>query len=402
MKSMKSMKDQIIACPGFRAAGAACGLKKNGDRDLGLILSDRPASVAGVFTRNRVKAAPVKLCEARLAAGTCRAIIVNSGNANCATGAEGMAHAEEMARIAAESVDLDAHSVLVASTGVIGQALPVEKIRAGAPALAAGLRSDGFGDLARAMMTTDTVPKAEVRTGRIDGRSFTVVAVAKGAGMIRPDLATMLAFVCTDVAAPAGVLGPILKAACDRSFNRISIDGDTSTNDTVLLLANGFSAIELDSQKKQAAFQAVLDDLLMDLARQLVRDGEGVTKVVEIRVKGTARTQDAYKVADTVAHSPLVKTAFFGEDANWGRILAAAGRSGVDINPDLIDIYFDDVQMAASGLGCGAAAEARATAVMKKPEYTVTIDLNTGDGGASLLSCDFSVDYVKINADYRS
>jgi glutamate N-acetyltransferase/amino-acid N-acetyltransferase len=194
----------------------------------------------------------------------------------------------------------------------------------------------------------------------------------------------------------------MLKAACDRSFNRISIDGDTSTNDTALLLANGVSGIDLNSAEKRAAFQTVLDEILLTLAKQLVRDGEGVTKLVEIRVKGAASSSDAFQVADTVAHSPLVKTAFFGEDANWGRILAAAGRSGVAIDPDGIDIYFDAVQMAADGLGCGAAAEARATAVMKKPAYTVTVDLNTGDAEASLLTCDFSVEYVRINADYRS
>jgi glutamate N-acetyltransferase/amino-acid N-acetyltransferase len=394
--------DQIVTCPGFRAAGVACGLKKTGDRDLGLIVSDGPASVAGVFTRNRVKAAPVRLCEARVAAGTCRAVIVNSGNANCATGAQGMAHAEEMARLAAQAVGVEPESVLVASTGVIGVPLPLERIRAGAPALADALRPEGFGDLARAMMTTDTVPKAQVRTGEIDGNTFTVAAVAKGAGMIRPDMATMLAFVCTDVAAAPQALKAMLRTSCDRSFNRISIDGDTSTNDTVLLLANGGSGIRLDAEAAGTAFQAVLDETLLTLARQLVKDGEGVTKLVEVRVEGADTRAEALRVADTVAHSPLVKTAFFGEDANWGRIIAAAGRSGVDLDPDRIDIYFDEVQMAAAGLGCGAAAEARATAVMKRSEYTLTIDLNSGDAGASLLTCDFSLDYVRINADYRS
>jgi glutamate N-acetyltransferase/amino-acid N-acetyltransferase len=394
--------NKTVTCPGFRAAGVACGLKKNGDKDLGLIVSDLPASVAGVFTRNRVKAAPVRLCETRVAAGTCQAVIVNSGNANCATGAEGMAHAEEMARLAARALGLKSERVLVASTGVIGTPLPVERIRDGVPALADGLRPQGFDDLARAMMTTDTVPKAEVRTAEIDGKHFTMAAVAKGAGMIRPDMATMLAFVCTDVAAEPATLRSMLRRACDNSFNRISIDGDTSTNDTVLLMANGLSEIVLDSESVQAHFQTVLDEMLLSLARQLVKDGEGVTKLVELRVKGAASRNDAVQVADTVAHSPLVKTAFFGEDANWGRIMAAVGRSGVDLDPDRLDVYFDDVQMAAAGLGCGATAEARATAVMKRPEYKVTIDLNSGDAEASLLTCDFSVDYVKINADYRS
>jgi glutamate N-acetyltransferase/amino-acid N-acetyltransferase len=393
--------NKSLACPGFRAAGVACGLKKNGAKDLGLIVSDGPASAVGVFTRNRVKAAPVRLCEARLAAGTCQAVIVNSGNANCATGTEGLAHAEEMACIAAEAVGVDPQAVLVASTGVIGQPLPVEKIKAGAPTLAEALRPDGFGDLARAMMTTDTKPKAEVRTGRFGEREFTVAAVAKGAGMIRPDMATMLSFVCTDVGASPEVLKPMLRAACDRSFNRISIDGDTSTNDTVLLLANGVSGVELDSEAARDAFQAVLGELLLDLAKQLVKDGEGVTKLVEVKVRAASR-EDALRIADTVAHSPLVKTAFFGEDANWGRILMAAGRSGVDFDPDRLDIYFDAVQMVAAGRGCGEAAEAKATRVMKQSEYAVTLDLNAGEAEASLLTCDFSLDYVKINADYRS
>ncbi|MDJ0784512.1 MAG: bifunctional glutamate N-acetyltransferase/amino-acid acetyltransferase ArgJ [Desulfosarcinaceae bacterium] len=394
--------EQTIQCPGFRAAGVACGLKPNGDKDLGLIVADRPASVAGVFTRNRVKAAPVQLCQERLAAGTCSAVIINSGNANCATGAQGRTDAEAMARIAAEAVGVDPQSVLVASTGVIGQPLPIERIRDGVPTLVAGLRHDGFGDLARAMMTTDTVPKAEVRWGEVDGKRFTVAAVAKGAGMIRPDMATMLAFVCTDVAADPRVLRTLLQAACDRSFNRISIDGDTSTNDTVLLMASGVSGIRLEAEAAQHRFQSLLDEMLLALAKQLVKDGEGVTKVVEIRVHGAADRSAALKVADTIAHSPLVKTAFFGEDANWGRILAAAGRSGIELDPDRVDIYFDDVQMAAAGQGCGDAAEARAAAIMKLPAYAVTVDLHAGDAAASLLTCDFSVDYVKINADYRS
>ena len=392
----------IIMCPGFEAAGIAAGLKKKNKKDLGLIFSKVPANVAGVFTRNRVKAAPVILDRERIKSGVCQAIIVNSGNANCCTGEQGIRDAEAMASLSASELGISEDLVLVASTGVIGEPLPIEKIKAAIPDLVGSLQTDGIPDLARSIMTTDTVPKMVFGQGVVEGKTFVVTGVAKGAGMIRPDMATMLCFVFTDANAASDVLKEALVPAIDRSFNRITIDGDTSTNDTVLMMANGMSGAVIENPSHKEIFQKVLDRIFLDLAKQVVRDGEGVTKLVEIIVRGAASDSDARKVADTVAHSPLVKTAFFGEDANWGRIIGAVGRAGVDVDPDRIDLYFDDVQMVKAGMGCGKAVEVEATKVLKKSEFTVAVHLNMGQGFGSMITCDFSVDYVRINADYRS
>ncbi len=389
-------------CSGFKAAGIAAGLKKKGKKDLGLMVSEIPATVAGVFTRNRVKAAPVILDRRRIKTGVCQAIIVNSGNANCCTGEQGIRDAETMANLAASELGISEDLVLVASTGVIGESLPIEKIDAAIPTLVDSLKSEGIPDLARSIMTTDTVPKMLSAHGVVDGKTFTVTGVAKGAGMIRPDMATMLCFVCTDVKISSEILKEILVKAVNRSFNRITIDGDTSTNDTVLVMANGLSGAVIQSPAQKDIFQKILDETFLDLAKQLVRDGEGVTKLVEIMVRNALSDSDAQKVVDTVAHSPLVKTSFFGEDANWGRIAGAVGRAGVQIDPYKIDVYFDDVQMVKAGMGQGKTVEAKATKVLKRPEFTVTIDLNSGSGSGSILTCDFSVDYIRINADYRS
>ena len=389
-------------CMGFKAAGMHAGLKKNGAPDLGLIFSETPAAVAAVFTRNQVQAAPVVLDRQRVAAGRSRAIIVNSGNANCCTGEGGMRAAARLGAAAARALGLADEDVLVASTGVIGQPMPVEKIEAAAPTLVEKLTPDGFSQLARAIMTTDTEPKVVFRTGRVGERPYHIAAVAKGAGMIRPDMATMLCFICTDADLPRADLDQALRRAVDASFNRITIDGDTSTNDTVILMANGASGTKLHAAADRDRFAALLEDALLELAHWIVRDGEGVTKTVEIRVRGARTSDDARRVADTIAHSPLVKTAFFGQDANWGRILAAAGRAGVTLDPKRLYLYFDDVQMVAGGVGCGPDAEARATAVLKLPAFTVTLELNRGTEAARLLTCDFSLDYVKINADYRT
>jgi len=391
-----------IMCAGFKAAGLAAGIKKKGEKDLGLMVSRVPATVAGVFTKNQVKAAPVILDRRRIKTGVCQAIIVNSGNANCCTGEQGIRDAETMARVAGSELGISEDLVLVASTGVIGEPLPIEKINAAIPPLVNSLQSEGIPNLARAIMTTDTVPKMVSAQGVVDGKTFTVTGVAKGAGMIRPDMATMLCFVCTDVKISSEILKEILVKAVNRSFNRITIDGDTSTNDTVVVMANGLSGAVIQSSAQKEIFQKISDEIFLDLAKQLVRDGEGVTKLVEIVVRNAVSDSDARKIADTVAHSPLVKTAFFGEDANWGRIAGAVGRAGVQLDPDKIDVYFDNVQMVKAGMGQGKTVEADATRVLKRPEFTVTIDLNSGSGSGSILTCDFSVDYVRINADYRS
>ena len=391
-----------LTCKGFSACGMAAGIKKKGGLDLGLLVSDRPARVAAVFTRNRVQAAPVLLDRQRVRSGTARAVIVNAGNANCANGPQGLAAAAAMTAAVARALDVPDDQVLAASTGVIGAPFPIEAVQAAIPALVGRLDENGVADLARAIMTTDTRPKTALRNGSVGDRPYGILAVAKGAGMIRPDMATMLCFACTDAEVAAADLQAMLQRAVDGSFNRITIDGDTSTNDTVILMANGAAGAQVRSQPDQAAFQRLLDELLMDLARQMVKDGEGVTKLVDLTVRGARSDADARAVAETVAHSPLVKTAFFGQDANWGRIIAAAGRAGVALDPGRLDLYFDAVQMVKNGTGCGPAAEAKASAVLKKPEFAVTLDLNQGSGSAGLLTCDFSVDYVRINADYRS
>ncbi len=389
-------------CPGFQAAGVSCGLKKNGQKDLGLIYSEVTANVAGVFTQNRIQAAPVLLDRQRITRGVCRALIVNSGIANCCTGEQGMRDAVLMASFAAAGFGIAEEEVLVSSTGVIGEPLPVEKIKAAMPALIDALHEEGIHDFAEAIMTTDMVPKVISRRGELNGKVFTVTGVAKGSGMICPDMATMLCYVMTDIQASPGLLKEMLKAAVDRSLNRITVDGDTSTNDTVLLMANGRSAVEISNDAQRDIFQPVLDDVLMALAKWLIKDGEGATKLVEIVVKGAGSDMDARRIADTVANSNLFKTALFGEDANWGRILAAVGRAGATVEPGKIDVRFGSVLMVQNGMGCGKAAEVEVTKVLKQSDFDITIDLKLGKGQSSVLTCDFSIDYVKINADYRS
>ncbi len=393
---------KIIPCPGFKAAGTAAGIKKNGRKDLGLIVADAPATVAGVFTRNQVQAAPVRLDRERVAGGICRAVIANSGNANCCTGEDGYRHALRMAQAAAAGTGVPEQQVLVASTGVIGEPLRVVCIEQTLPALVRALRPEGVADFAEAIMTTDRVPKGISRQGRIDGHRFTVTGVAKGAGMIRPDVATMLCFIMTDVQAEPDLLKKALTLGADRSFNRITVDGDTSTNDTILLMASGLSGASLSGPAAPAEFQTVLDEVMLSLAKWIVKDAEGSNKLVEIIVAGAGCDADARRIAETIAHSPLVKTALFGEDANWGRILAAAGRAGVPLDPDRVDLFIGPIQMVSGGMGRGKEIETEATRWLKGAEVAITLDLHAGAGRASMYTCDLSIDYVKINADYRS
>jgi glutamate N-acetyltransferase/amino-acid N-acetyltransferase len=377
-------------------------LKKSGAKDLGVLISQTPAAVAGLFTRNRVQAAPVLLCRERVRGGIARAVLVNSGNANCCTGDAGMQTARGTTAVLAAELGVPSEQVLPASTGVIGVPLPADPIEAAVPKLVQKVCPEGLQEFAEAIMTTDTVPKVAGRRGRVGGRNFGITGVAKGAGMIRPDLATMLCFICTDVAAESGALQAVLSATVRRSLNRITIDGDTSTNDTVLALANGLSGVELQQPQTRDVFQRLLGELLDDLARRLISDAEGATKLFEVIVQGAASEDEALQVARTVADSSLVKTAVFGEDANWGRVLAAAGRSGVPLDPRRIDLYFGDVMMVRDGQGCGPEAEAQTTAILRRPAFRLTIDLHMGTETASVLTCDLSLDYVRINADYRS
>jgi glutamate N-acetyltransferase/amino-acid N-acetyltransferase len=391
-----------ITCKGFKAAGIASGVKSHNNKDLGIIFSTVPAVAAGVFTRNQIKAAPVLLDQLRIKNGLCRGVVANSGNANCYTGNKGMEHARVMARTAAKALKVEEETFLVASTGVIGQYLPIGKIEASTPVLAQALSAEGFIDFAEAIMTTDTVPKISSRKGLVDSKPYSIIAIAKGAGMIRPDMATMLCFICTDAKIDNPFLQETLTEVVNRSLNCITVDGDTSTNDTVLMLSNGKSGAVLSTSDHRREFTILLDDLLMDMAVKLVKDGEGVNKLVRLCVDGAAGYNDAKKVVDTVAHSPLVKTAFFGQDANWGRIMMAVGRSGAKIDPGRIDLYFDQIQLVEKGNYCGANAEKKAAAILKKSEFIVTINLNMGIAKAWILTCDLSLDYVKINADYRS
>ncbi|MGD8703612.1 MAG: bifunctional glutamate N-acetyltransferase/amino-acid acetyltransferase ArgJ [Desulfosarcina sp.] len=391
-----------LTCKGYTFGGMAAGIKKNGERDLGLILSDRPAGVAAVFTNNLVQAAPVLLDRQRVQSGMVRALIVNSGNANCATGRQGMAAAKAMTAAAAQGLHVPEDQVLAASTGVIGVPMPMDRVEAAIPELVDGLHENGLPDLARAIMTTDTRPKMGVSNGVAGGLPYRIIAVAKGAGMIRPDMATMLCFICTDAGMDVSDLQNTLKRSVDVSFNQITIDGDTSTNDTVILMANGASGARIQTDADHRAFRHLLDQVCLDLARQMVKDGEGVTKVVDLTVRGALSDSDARAIVEAIAHSPLVKTAFFGQDANWGRIIAAAGRAGVFLEPDRLDLFFDQVQLVKDGTGCGLTAEKQATQALRQPEFSVALDLNLGKGSASMLTCDFSLEYVRINADYRS
>nr|HID58447.1 bifunctional glutamate N-acetyltransferase/amino-acid acetyltransferase ArgJ [Desulfobacterales bacterium] len=391
-----------IRVSGFLAGGIASGLKEDKNKDLALIFSEVPADAAGVFTTNRIQAAPVLLSRERIRSGKIQAIVANSGNANACTGVQGLRDARLMAMAAARALSIPEHLVAVASTGIIGQSVNVVCIEKALPGLAERLSPDGFPEVAQAIMTTDKSPKVASGTGKIHGKTFNVISVAKGAGMIRPDMATMLCFICTDLGAEPAVLDRILRQAVARSFNAITVDGDTSTNDTVLIMANGLSGCRLRDYSSSGPFQEVLDEILIRLAKEIVRDGEGATKLVTLRVRGALSDPDARAVADAVANSILVKTALFGEDANWGRILAAAGRAGVPINPDLIDLYFDGICLVKCGIGVGDDLEGPIAQVLKRDQFTITLDLNMGSGEATVYTCDLSFDYVRINAHYRS
>ncbi len=398
------MKTLDFKVSGFSFSGISSGIKKDGFRDLGLIYSEVPAQVAGLFTTNAVKAAPVQLDMERIKGGLCQALIVNSGNANACTGDQGLRDARRISSLVAKGLKVNDRQVLVASTGVIGTPLPFHKIKEGIPKLIEALSPEGWMKTVEAIMTTDTFPKVEVATCRIKGQPVKLCGMIKGAGMIRPNLATMLSFLVTDANLKAPVLQRMLERAAELSYNRITVDGETSTNDTVLLLANGKAGhpalIRMDRDGEK--FQSMLSAVCQNLAKSLVRDGEGATKFIEILVQGAKDNENARQAAYAIAHSPLVKTAFFGEDANWGRILCALGYSGARINPNQIDVFFDKVPVVKNGMGTGAPLEERATQVLKKKSFKVTIDLHQGKSQFSVFTTDLSIDYVKINASYRS
>jgi glutamate N-acetyltransferase/amino-acid N-acetyltransferase len=391
------------SCAGFRFAGACGGIKKKGGLDLGLIAAEAPAVAAALFTQNRVKAAPVRLTQAALArtGGRARGVVVNSGNANACTGPRGAADAKRMARMAAREIGGAPDEILVASTGVIGQPLPMEKVDAAIRSAGLSLYEEGFAAFAEAIMTTDRRPKIARRTVTIARRPVTLLGCTKGAGMIAPNMATTLTFVVTDAQLAAAELDRALRAAAEPSYNAIAVDGDTSTNDMLAVLASGRGPA-IASERERAKLAAALGELCLDLATQLMRDGEGVHHVVTIDVRGAATEAAARAVARRVATSPLVKTAIAGADPNWGRILCAVGNAGVPIRPDRIAVTLDDVAVAERGVAAARLDEKRASAVMRRPAYTIAIDLGKGRGAARFLACDLSHEYVSINADYRS
>ncbi|WP_455379274.1 bifunctional glutamate N-acetyltransferase/amino-acid acetyltransferase ArgJ [Petrachloros mirabilis] len=394
----------VTAPQGFQASGLHCGIKKSGLLDLALIVSNRSGPVAGTFTRNKVVAAPVVLDRLHLRRGTGRAVLVNSGNANACTGRLGLAAAEKTALMVARILRCPVHEVFIGSTGVIGRTLPLDCIAHTLPALFDALSENGGAKAARAIMTTDLKPKSVVRQKRINGRLITIGGMAKGSGMIHPNMATMLGYLTTDAAITRKALQRALTTAVDQSFNCISVDGDTSTNDTVLCLANGMAGNRLITEGTPAyrQFVQLLTESCQSLALAICRDGEGVTKVVRIEVSGAKNALIAKRVAETIGTSNLVKTALFGEDANWGRVMAAIGRAGVPVTPSKISIEFGGFPMVRHGIGLGLTAERRIAKVFKRREFTISVGLGEGRHSAHLWTTDLSYDYVRINASYRS
>ena len=397
------MKPETYRVPGFLAHGIHTGIKANGGLDLAMIFSTRPAKAAGVFTTNCFKAAPVLLDMERIRTGFAQAIVANSGIANAATGPEGFADALSVSRTASRELGIADELVLVASTGVIGHRLPLPKIEAGMKELVAGLHAGGIPDAEAGIMTTDRFPKIAFRKGMIGQQEVTLCGIAKGAGMIEPHMATMLAFVITDAAIGREALEAVFRQSVDRSFNAISVDGCMSTNDTALILANGFAGNpEITKRSKTlGCFGEMLSSLLAELARGLVRDGEGATKVIEITVEEAKTLRDARRVAYAVANSNLVKTAFFGGDPNWGRIISAVGSVGIDLPVDRVSLFFENVPMFAGGKGIQSQREELAD-IMKQTDIRVQIALGMGRRSWTVCTSDLSFEYVKINAHYHT
>jgi glutamate N-acetyltransferase/amino-acid N-acetyltransferase len=397
----------LHAVGGVELGVTMAGVRKAGRRDLCVMTLAEGSTVAGVFTQNRFCAAPVQVCREHLAADAdVRAILINTGNANAGTGADGLVRARATCVALAQRLDLAPAQVLPFSTGVIMESLPIDRIEAGLPGALADRAPDHWGAAAEAIMTTDTIAKAVSRRIEIDGRSVTVTGIAKGAGMIRPNMATMLGFVATDAAIAPELVQPLLREAADLSFNRITVDGDTSTNDSFVLIAThraGHAAItSLDTPAGQQLKEAVIA-VAQQLAQAIVRDGEGATKFITVQIDGGASEHECRQVAYAIAHSPLVKTAFFASDPNLGRILAAVGYAGIaDLDQALIDLWLDDVHVAEQGGRRPSYREEDGQRVMKQSEITVRVDLHRGSATTTVWTCDLTYDYVKINADYRS
>src|SRR5438105_6415027 len=393
--------------PGVQLGIAMAGVRKANRRDLTVVALAEGSQVAGVFTRNRFCAAPVQICRQHLGTGVgARAILINTGNANAGTGEDGLVRAYSTCVALAQKLNVAPEQVLPFSTGVIMETLPVERITAGLPAAIADLKPDNWAAAAEAIMTTDTLPKAASKQVTIGGKTVTITGISKGAGMIRPNMATMLGFVATDAVVAPALMQHLVKEAADDSFNRISIDGDTSTNDSFLLIATGQAGHD-EITRLDSSDGAILRDALIavstQLAQAIVRDGEGATKFITVQVEGGRTEAECKQVAYAIAHSPLVKTAFFASDPNLGRILAAVGYAGIDdLDQTRIELFLDDVHVAKEGGRNPDYREEDGQRVMKQSEITVRVDLQRGAETATVWTCDLSYDYVKINADYRS
>ncbi len=401
---MRILDTRNFSVSGFKAWGIHCGVKKTDKKDLAIICSDRDAAVAGVFTRNRVRAACVVLDASKVKTGKGRVIVANSGCANACTGKRGMADARATADIAGRELGVKPDQVYVASTGVIGEFLPMSKIETGITTATGLMSASGWEQAAEAIMTTDLYPKLAVVQEEIGGRTVTLAGIAKGSGMIYPNMATMLCFIVTDANVSAPQLKKSLLQATEQSFNSITVDGETSTNDMVLCMANGAAGNKRPApgSKDAKKFQACIDTVARLLAKQIVRDGEGATKLVEIEVRNAKNPVEAKRAAMAVAKSSLVKTALFGEDANWGRIMAALGNAGIEMDEAKTDIFIGKVKLVEKGLGQGKHADRDAALALKQREVRIGIDLRKGKSVATVWTCDLSYEYVKINAAYRS
>ncbi|MGD1015106.1 MAG: bifunctional glutamate N-acetyltransferase/amino-acid acetyltransferase ArgJ [Roseiarcus sp.] len=392
----------LPAIAGVRFAAAAAGVRYQGRADVMLALFDKPARVAGVFTRSKCPSAPVDWCRAHLPKGEARALIVNSGNANAFTGAAGVDAVAAVAKAAAKATGAARHEIYLASTGVIGEPLEAGRIVGVLDRLVAGARPDGLMDAARAIMTTDTFPKVASARAKIGEREVVINGIAKGAGMIAPDMATLLSFVFTDAPIAAPALQALVSKSVKRSFNAITVDSDTSTSDTLLIFATGAPEIDAPADPRLAAFRRALDKVLVDLAQQVVRDGEGAHKFIEVRVAGAASRKAAKRIALSIANSPLVKTACAGEDANWGRVVMAVGKAGEKAERDKLDIFFGDIRVAHAGMRDPDYDEAKAAAYMKRKSIVISVNVGVGKATAKVWTCDLTKDYVAINGDYRS
>ncbi|MEW6602835.1 MAG: bifunctional glutamate N-acetyltransferase/amino-acid acetyltransferase ArgJ [Nitrospirota bacterium] len=389
-----------ITVPGFKFAGISAGIKKSGKRDLALIYSEVPAVAAGVFTTNRIKAAPVKLAIKNITSGKAQAIVINSGNANACTGENGMKAAREIISCTAKELGIASDLVYSSSTGIIGRPFPTNTIKNALPGLVGQLSYLSLNLAASSIMTTDTRPKIAFRKIRIAGKNGTIAAIAKGAGMICPNMATMLSFIVTDIAISPQALNASLREASSRSFNLLSVDNDMSTNDTVLIMANGLLNNPIITKRSPyyAKFSSALNEIAFDLARMIAEDGEGATKSIEVIVKGARSRSDAGEIALSVAKSMLVKTAVYGRDPNWGRIMAAIGYAGIAVNEKTIDIYLNKIKMVSKGMGTNKEKAARNSLLNKN--ITITVVLGSGKEEARALTCDLTEGYIKINAHY--